>query len=199
MLNRLRAGTHAPSRDVLGAILRAFGEQPRVRELVLHFLEHELPLAHVGRLDTAPRPARTTLDDLADLPDAAHRAVRTFVAQFLRRSLTTGRGLAVIADAAMLRRITAYVRTALDAQGVGVIAVPGNATMSASLRDAAAAAPLVLVERADFASDDVRALLATRAAVRKPVMVTACAAPDTPLRGDLSLLVIPSPNVHAAA
>jgi len=42
MLNRLRAGTHMPSREVLGAILRSFGTNAHVCELVLHFLEHEM-------------------------------------------------------------------------------------------------------------------------------------------------------------
>lgn len=197
MLNRLRAGTHAPSREVLGAILRSFGEHARVRELVLHFLEHELLLARSGRLDAAPVAARAMFDELREIPPAAQRELRGFVAQFLRRSLTTGRGLSVVADAALLREVVVYVRTALDAQGVASVVIAGNARISASQRDAAIAAPLLIVERVDFASDAVRALLDTRASVRKPVLVTALAA--MPVSGDLLALSIPSPPLHAAA
>ncbi|HEX8254180.1 MAG TPA: helix-turn-helix domain-containing protein [Thermoanaerobaculia bacterium] len=184
MLNRLRAGTHAPSREVLGAILQSFGEHARVRELVLHFLEHELPLARSGRLDAAPTAARAMFDELRELPPAAQRELRAFVAQFLRRSLTTGRGLSVVADAALLREVAVYVRTALDAQGVASVVLAGNARISASHREAALAAPLLVVERVDFVSPAVRALLDARAAVRKPVVVTAVAATQVP--GDLS-------------
>jgi len=197
MLNRLRAGTHVPSREVLGAILRSFGEHACVRELVLHFLEHELPVARSGRLDAAPTAARVMFDELRELPPAAQRELRAFVAQFLRRSLTIGRGLSVVADAALLRDVAVYVRTALDAQGVASVVLAGNARISASQREAALAAPLLVVERVDFISPTLRALLEARAAVRKPVVVTAVAATQVP--GDLLLLSIPSPPLHAAA
>lgn len=66
MLNRLRAGTHAPSREVLGAIPRTFGANAHVRDLVLHFLEHELAQAQarVWRLE-APKDDATVRGDLA--------------------------------------------------------------------------------------------------------------------------------------
>ncbi|HYC59891.1 MAG TPA: helix-turn-helix transcriptional regulator [Thermoanaerobaculia bacterium] len=92
MLNRLRAGTHAPSRDVLGAILRAFGTNAQVRDLVLHFLEHELALARAGRLDAAPERAREVDEDLHALDVKVRGELRGFVTHFLRRSLTSGKG-----------------------------------------------------------------------------------------------------------
>lgn len=70
MLNRLRAGTHLPSREVLGAILRAFGTNAHVRDLVLHFLEHEMAQALHGRLDT---PKLAGQDDALTALDAATR------------------------------------------------------------------------------------------------------------------------------
>lgn len=73
MLNRLRAGTHVPSRDVLGAILRSFGSNTHVRDLVLHFLEHELAQARVGRLE-APKH-----DALASLDAKTRAAIQAFV------------------------------------------------------------------------------------------------------------------------
>jgi transcriptional regulator with XRE-family HTH domain len=162
MLNRLRAGTHVPSREVLGAILRSFGTNAHVRDLVLHFLEHELAQARAGRLDA---PKDTTKDDALEALDAKTRAVvRAFVRDFLRRSLTSGAGLRVIGeDAGVLRGVAAYVRAALDDQGVASVLIAGNATVAASLRESALAAPLLIVERVDFASESVRALIAARA------------------------------------
>lgn len=204
MLNRLRAGTHVPSREVLGAILRSFGEHPRVRELVLHYLEHELALVHAGRLDAAPAPVRGAMDDLHDFPANTRQELRAFVSHFLRRSLTSGRGLHVIAeDAQALRRVVAYARMALEEQGIGSVVLTGNAAVTASLRAAALAAPLLVVERVEFASEAVRVLLDERAAVRKPALVTSArdvgtGEPDG-ASATLQRICIPSPSLHAAA
>jgi transcriptional regulator with XRE-family HTH domain len=173
MLNRLRAGTHAPSREVLGAILRAFGTNAQVRDLVLHFLEHELALARAGRLDAAPERARDADEDLHALDAKVRGELRGFVTHFLRRSLTSGKGLHVIGDDAnALRAVVAYVRTTLDAQGVASVVLAGNATVSASLRETVLATPLLIVERAEFASASIRALFDARASIRKPVLLT---------------------------
>jgi len=203
MLNRLRAGRHAPSREVLGAILRAFGENAHVRELVLHFLEHELPLAHAGRLDL-PRATTSTADVLTELPPKARAQVRAFLAHFLQRSLTTGEGLHLVAaDPALLRTAVASIRTALDAHGITAIVLAGNASVERSLREEAVAAPLLIVERVEYASDEVRSLLAARAAVRKPVLLTSTSgdAEDAALRATrVSLDPASSPTLaHAAA
>lgn len=197
MLNRLRAGTHAPSREVLGAILRSFGTNAHIRDLVLHFLEHELAQARAGRLES-PKDAGS--DGAFAALDAKTRAVvRAFVRDFLRRSLTSGTGLHIIgADTAVLRGVVAYVRTALDGQGVASVLIAGNATVAGSLRESALAAPLLIVERADFASESVRALIAARATVRKPVLTTAT---DAKRSADVpaSTLSIPSPISDATA
>lgn len=193
MLNRLRAGTHLPSREVLGAILRAFGTNTHVRDLVLHFLEHEMAQARHGRLEV---PKDAGQDNALMVLDAPTRtAIRAFVRDFLRRSLISGAGLDVVSkDASVLRGVVAYVRTALDDQGVASVVIAGNAPVAASLRERALAAPLLIVERVDFASESVRALIAARAAVRKPVLTTAT---DTThaVRADVlaSTLSIPSP------
>lgn len=193
MLNRLRAGTHAPSREVLGAILRSFGTNAHVRDLVLHFLEHEMAQVRVGRLE-APNT-----DALASLDAKTRAVVRAFVRDFLRRSLTSGAGLHVIGeDAGVLRGVVAYVRTALDDQGVSSVLIAGNASVAASLRESALAAPLLIVERADFASETVRTLIAARAEVRKPVLTTATDAKHS-VHADApaSTLSIPSPPSDA--
>lgn len=192
MLNRLRAGTHAPSREVLGAVLRAFGTNAHVRDLVLHFLEHELPDARAARLD-APG-VRDGADELQALDPKTRAAVRTFVRDFLRRSLASGVGLHVVGNARALRGVAAYVRAALEDQGISCIVMAGNATISASLRAAALAASLLIVERADFATESVRAVMDARAAVRKPVLTTA--AGDAPRAAPVSTLT-PSADVAA--
>jgi transcriptional regulator with XRE-family HTH domain len=203
MLNRLRAGTHAPSREVLGAILRAFGTNVQVRDLVLHFLEHELALARAGRLDAAPERARDADEDLHALDAKVRGELRGFVTHFLRRSLTSGTGLHVIGDDAnALRVVVAYVRTTLDAQGVASVVLAGNATVSASLRETALAAPLLIVERAEFASASVRALFDARAAIRKPVLLTSARTLPDEFANDASrralVLHLSSPRAHAA-
>lgn len=188
MLNRLRAGTHAPSREVLGAILRTFGANAHVRDLVLHFLEHELSQARVGRLE-APKD-----DALAALDPKTRAGIQAFVRDFLRRSLTSGAGLRVIGeDAGVLRAVVAYVRTALDEQGVSSVVIAGNAAVAPSLRESALAAPLLIVERVDFVSESVRALMAARAEVRKPVLTTATDAKNSvPADATTATLSIPS-------
>jgi transcriptional regulator with XRE-family HTH domain len=170
MLNRLRAGTHSPSREVLAAILRSFGANEHVRHLVLHFLEHELPRAHADRLDPPPPEEHVAL---ALLDATARERVRSFVTHFLRQSLATGRGLVLVArDDRLLRTVVPYIERALDAGGVATLALTPNARMTPSQRDAALAAPLLIVERAEFATEAVRTLILARAAVRKPVLLT---------------------------
>jgi transcriptional regulator with XRE-family HTH domain len=203
MLNRLRAGTHAPSRDVLGAILRSFGTNVQVRDLVLHFLEHELALAQAGRLDAAPEGLRDASEDLHALDAKTRAEVRAFVTNFLRRSLTSGKGLHVIGDdASALRTVVAYVRTTLDAQGVASVVLAGNAMASASLRETALAAPLLIVERAEFASKSVLALLDARASIRKPVLLTSARTLSDEVANDASrtapVLQLSPPRAHAA-
>jgi len=170
MLNRLRAGTHAPSREVLAAILRSFGANEHVRHLVLHFLEHELPRAQADRLEATPPAEHATL---ALLNAAARERVRGFVTHFLRQSLATGRGLALVArEDRLLRSVVAYIERALDAGGIAALALTPNARVTPSQRDAAVAAPLLIVERAEFATDAVQTLILARTAVRKPVLLT---------------------------
>jgi transcriptional regulator with XRE-family HTH domain len=193
MLNRLRAGTHAPSREVLGAILRTFGANAHVRDLVLHFLEHELAQARIGRLE-APKD-----DALAALDPKTRSGIQAFVRDFLRRSLTSGAGLRVVGeDAGVLRGVVGSVRAALDEQGVSSVVIAGNAAIAPSLRESALAAPLLIVERVDYASESVRALIAARAAVRKPVFTTATDANHAvPADAPTATPSIPSPPSDA--
>jgi transcriptional regulator with XRE-family HTH domain len=175
MLNRLRAGTHTPSREVLAAILRSFGANDHIRQLVLHFLEHELPRAEADRF----APATYGADDaLAPLDRRARDQVRSFVTHFLRRSLATGRGLRLVAaDDQLLRTVVASIVRDLDAHGIAAVAVAANARVLArSQQEAACAAPLLVVERVEFASRAVQALLLARAAVRKPLLLTSTGA-----------------------
>jgi len=173
MLNRLRAGTSAPSREVLGAILHAFGENPHVRDLVLHFLEHELAAERAVMLDGTSVAAGRSEDALKPFGTRARAELRAFVAHFLRRSLSSGRGLCITAaDDAALRTAATYVRAALDAQGLPPVVLTAQAPLAASHRASALAAPLVIAERVDFASKPVRAVLRERVAVRKPVLLT---------------------------
>lgn len=201
MLNRLRAGTHAPSREVLAAILRSFGANEHVRHLVLHFLEHELPRAQADRLESTPPEDQAPL---ALLDAAARERVRGFVTHFLRQSLATGRGLALVAqDDQLLRSVVTYIDRALDAGGVAALALTANARMTPSQRDAAVAAPLLIVERAEFATDAVQTLILARTAVRKPVLLTS----SQPLRAAalasalplLTTVVLDAASVRATA
>jgi len=172
MLNRLRAGTSAPSREVLGAMLRAFGGNLHVRELVLHFLEHELAIERAATLDAAPI-ASTREEPSLPFGARTRTELRAFVAHFLRKNLLSGRGLCITAaDDAALRAATGYVRAALDAQGIPPVVLAAQAPLAGSHRASALAAPLVIAERVEFASKPVRAVLRERAAVRKPVLLT---------------------------
>ena len=155
--------------------------------------------ARAGRL-AVPMDAGKD-DALAALDPKTRAGIRAFVRDFLRRSLTSGAGLHVIGDdAGVLRGVVAFVRTALDTQGVASVVLAGNATVAASLRERALAAPLLIVERVDFASASVRALIAARVAVRKPVLTTATDA-NHAVHTDLaaSTLSIPSPPSNAPA
>jgi len=83
------------------------------------------------------------------------------------------------------------------------VVLAGNATVSASLRETALAAPLLIVERAEFASKRVRALLDARAAIRKPALLTSGRALPNETANDASrtapVLHLSPPRVHAAA
>lgn len=196
MLNRLRAGTHVPSREVLAAILRSFGGNEHVRQLVLHFLEHELPRAHADRLDPS---AHEQHDELAHLDPKACEHLRAFVTHFLRRSLATGRSLRLVAeDDQLLRAAVAYVQRALDAHGVASLGLAPNTRIDATQHAAALAVPLLAVERVEFATRPVQELIRARAAVLKPLLLTSTSAAldETlaPARPLLTTVVLHAPS-----
>jgi hypothetical protein len=172
-LLQYRSGRRALTVRALARIARRFGEQRMVRDLVWHHLAVECsPDAPAG---AAPASAPIALS-----PSAA-RDLRAYVDRFGKESLH-GRGLYLLgADAAVLSAALLFLQALLEAGGIPVCRLRADRTPSASETRAALAAPVLLLERFDFACAVVHDLARKRGDLVRPTVLTSMRSP-----GDLS-------------
>lgn len=176
MLRYLRLGRQQPSRAVLGAILNTFGKAATVGDLVRYYLEVEqFEFAE----DATAAKVCVGAEREGVFDDATDSRLRTFVAEVFHASLASGRGLYLFgADTATLGAALAFVGRACEKRGVRTLTLRADARLSMSQGETGLAVPLLLVERVDFLSEPIAALLAQRHAAWKPVVATSATTLD---------------------
>lgn len=167
-LLQYRSGRRALTVRALARIARRFGEQRMVRDLVWHHLAVECsPDAPAG----SPASAPTALS-----PSAA-RNLRAYVDRFGKESLH-GRGLYLVGtDATMLSAALLFLQAVLEEAGIPACRLRADRTPSASEVRAALAAPVLVLERFDFACAAVQSLARQRGDLVRPTVLTSMRPP----------------------
>ena len=184
----MRLGHRPLSVGTLSEIARTFGTDYRVREAVMHYLALEYQTFGRAILREGKSSART-----GQLPETISYHNRWRVVTWIGRlpfGESAQRGLYLVAsESQTLSAVSRFVAKAIEDSGLGVLTIAGNTRPSASHAAAATEAPVLIVERIDFASDEMTALLARRAEAKRPTVVTSCrdrdALPESPLTGML--------------
>jgi transcriptional regulator with XRE-family HTH domain len=166
----MRRGYRPLSVATLSAVARDFGADYRVREAVMHYLALEYPTFGRDILRTGP--------STSELPDSISYHNRWRIVTWLGR-LPFGEGVqrglylsAAKPDA--LAAVSRFVVSSVERAGLRAVTVAGNARLSASHASAAADASVLVVDRIDFASDAVAAIIAQRVDAHRPTVVTSC-------------------------
>jgi hypothetical protein len=166
-----RSGRRDLTKRTLAKIAVRFGEHRMVRDLVWHHLVDESQSAgedaHTGR----PVPQGIGI--------AMEQALRAYVERFADESIHAGRGIFILADApAPLATAAQFTKALFGDAKVPVCALRGDKSPTATETRFALAAPVLIVERVDFASASIADLLRRRADLVRPTIVTSMQAPE---------------------
>jgi len=163
-----RAGRRALTARTLARIAQRFGEQKLTRDLIWHYLYVECREDADGALGL----------DLSAFPVPAERIVRTYIERFAEESVQAGRGLMVVGTKTQeLLAAMQSLRRAFEHTRVRLCVLRGDQKPDAATMRAALAAPLALIERIDFACDEVREIIRGRADLTRPTIVSSAVAP----------------------
>ncbi|MEA2162164.1 MAG: hypothetical protein QOK37_291 [Thermoanaerobaculia bacterium] len=166
-----RSGRRALTKRALAKIAVRFGEHRMVHDLVWHHLVAESDEAEEAQLGKRAAPKGVDV--------AIEQALRAYAARFAEESVHAGRGLFVVADAgAPLSAAALFAKTLFTDAKIPVCALRGDKTPTASESRFALAAPLLIVERVDFASEAVKEVLRRRADLMRPTIATSMQPPD---------------------
>jgi transcriptional regulator with XRE-family HTH domain len=177
----MRLGHRPLSLGTLAEIARAFGSDYRIREAVIHYLALEYQTFGREILRDRAGGSRT-----AELPSSIsyHNRWRivTWIGQ-LPFGEGVQRGLYLVA--AKPDTLSAVSRFLAGALGSRALAIAANTRPSASHAAATLAADVLLVDRVDFASEEVVALLSRRLEAHRPIVATSCIDRDAMQDGPL--------------
>jgi transcriptional regulator with XRE-family HTH domain len=168
----MRRGHRSISVSTLSEIAKLFGADYRIREAVMHYLALEYPT--FGREILHERAGEST----GELPESISYHNRWRIVTWVGR-LPFGegvqRGLYLVANKPeTLSAVSRFIARSVERERIGVVVVAGNARPSASYAAAMVDAPVLVVDRIDFASEEVIALLDRRADAHLPSVVTSC-------------------------
>jgi plasmid maintenance system antidote protein VapI len=165
-----RSGRRALTTATLSKIAVRFGEHRMVRDLVWHHLTAESQENEdAGDGASAPK----------GLPAAIEHALRAYASRFAEESVHAGRGLFIFAEtAAPLSAATQFAKALFTAAKIPVCALRADKTPPAAESRFALAAPLLIVERVDFACPAIAELLRRRSDLTRPTVVSSMKAPD---------------------
>jgi hypothetical protein len=171
----MRRGYRPLSVPTLSAIAKAFGADYRIREAVMHYLALECPTFERGVF----RGGAST----AELPGSISYHNRWRIVSWVGK-LPFGegvqRGLYLVAKKPeTLSAVSSFLARAVDRAGIHVVVLAANARPTASHAAAAIDAAVLIVDRIEFASDDLTAILSRRADAQRPVVVTSCVDRET--------------------
>lgn len=168
-LLQYRSGRRALTVRTLARIASRFGAQRMVRDLVWHHLRVECAAdGSEGAPPLVPPASVSTL---------AARDLRVYVERFGKESLL-GRGLYLVGtDAVSLSAALAYVQRLLEHDGIPVCRLRADRMPSASEARSALAAPILLLERFDFACAAVQDLARRRGEIVRPMVFSSMQPP----------------------
>jgi len=165
-----RSGRRQLSVRALATIVRRYGHYPHVRDLALHYLASEFRLARAeGAMDAPP----------SSLPTEVVRAITQYVEGFAEETLRGGRGLYLVGSDATISAAVAFVRARFASVKVPCCTLRASEKPRASQVRDALAAPLLIVERIDFACPAVVDVARRRGEILRPMVVTSRALPET--------------------
>jgi hypothetical protein len=167
-----RSGRRALTKRALAKIAVRFGEHRMVHDLVWHHLVAESEDAEEATIGKSAVPKGVDV--------AMEQVLRAYAARFADESVHAARGLFLVADSAAPLSAAALFAKALFADAkIPVCVLRADKTPTAAESRFALAAPLLIVERVDFASVAVTELLSRRADLTRPTIATSMRPPDT--------------------
>lgn len=199
LLAHLRSGRRVPTTRFLARTARTFAGVDVFRDLFWYYLRYQMP---VGAEEPVLSLACASIPDLPDkVLQALHGYVRTFPLH-----LVDGRGLIIRSSAAsLLTAASQFVAGSLRGAGVAVGQHAARLPILPTEGETMRRARLVVVERAEYASETVQELLAERLKLEQPVVVTTAIDLSGRLDDELaerlaarcSEIYIPTPNADA--
>ncbi len=171
-LIRLRTGERSPSKQMLVKIVQHFGEHRFIRDLLwVHFFtECRATPEGVDPVDALASDA---------IPPRVTHDLRRYVDHFAAETMQSGSGLYVCGpDASALAVVVRALRVAFEGAKVRLFFLRADQKTNAADVRNALAAPLLIVERVDFASATTADIIRRRADLTRPTIVTSMAAPD---------------------
>jgi len=165
-LSHVRSGRDPISQPLLVQIGVVFGGSETIRNLILHYVLIEAPKRYARRRRGAPSAAFTAV------PYKVRWRIRRWLEQ-LDTSDKPQRGLFLTGASPTL--LTAAARFAVHEAGQlgrAAVLVRGNDRMATSHAKLAIEASLLVIERAEFASESVQRLIHARSDALRPMIVT---------------------------
>lgn len=173
-LAHIRSGRDRISLGALHRIALWFPNDEAIRRLVWSYILHDVETARERLL------RERTLSEDADgyagrLTESSVALLRSFVADFPAR-VVSGTGLLIVsADASALSASLGFVEAELRARRIHSIRQAASSRIAASAVSALVACPVLLVERVEYASASMAAVLKGRAAYLKLTVATCVA------------------------
>jgi transcriptional regulator with XRE-family HTH domain len=169
----MRRGLRSISVATLAEIAKRFGTDYRIREAVMHYLALEYQTFGREVLHDAER------ESTADLPASISYHNRWRIVTWVGR-LPFGEGVQrglylSCSKPDVLSKVSRFVARAAERERVQPVLLVGNAHPSVSHATSALEAPLLIVDRIDFASAEVVDIISRRVDAQRPVLVTSCA------------------------
>lgn len=170
-LAHIRSGRGRLSLGTLHRIAVWFPTDAAIQRCVWEYLLHDVETARerTERERLRARGAEAHLDTLAP---STRMWLRGFVIQFSDYAVRGQSALLFAADARLLAAAAGFLEVELTARGMRVLRQPANATPAARLMPALLAAPLLLVERYEFASEATARLVSERSRHGKVTVAT---------------------------
>lgn len=194
-LAHIRSGRGRLSLGTLHRIAAWFPTDAAIQRCVWEYLLHDVETQKERSAREALRAgsARVLLDGL---PDATREQLQAFVTDFATRALRGDGLLLTGTNPAVLSRALAFVETECPARGIHVLRRAANAVPPRSSLPALAAAPLLLVDRIEFASAAIADVIRTRSLYGKVTVATTATvdARSSLVRAFGSSLVVGAPH-----
>lgn len=167
-LMQYRSGRRPISMRTYARIVRRFGDHRLIRDLAFHYAGVEYHARETNDVPSAPVLLSAPIE----------RALRRYAENFAEETLRGGRGLYLAGSDRDLTNACRFLVDLFAAVRVAVCRVRADRKPSASEMRDALAAPLFIVERVDFARDEVVDLIRRRFELMRPTVVSSAKSPE---------------------